>query len=101
MESPADRFRPFYHCFTIYFGPECFVDEFCVLQMKRLTGSTADTYLEYVERNLPEGVAMKVLAVSFTAFAFNSYNYWRRIFLRRIAFNNFHYAFVPKENRAN
>jgi hypothetical protein len=25
-----------------------------------MTGSTADTYLEYVERNLPEGVSMKV-----------------------------------------
>ncbi|GAV04174.1 hypothetical protein RvY_14490 [Ramazzottius varieornatus] len=35
---------------------------FRVIQMKRLTGSTADTYLEYVQRNLPEGVAMKVLA---------------------------------------
>ncbi|XP_076325982.1 small ribosomal subunit protein uS10m-like [Tachypleus tridentatus] len=25
-----------------------------------MTGSTADTYLEYIQRNLPEGVAMKV-----------------------------------------
>ncbi|XP_055328134.1 28S ribosomal protein S10, mitochondrial-like [Paramacrobiotus metropolitanus] len=32
-----------------------------VIQLKYLTGSTADTYLEYVQRNLPEGVAMKVL----------------------------------------
>ncbi len=24
-----------------------------------LTGSTADTFMEYVQRNLPEGVAMK------------------------------------------
>jgi small subunit ribosomal protein S10 len=31
------------------------------LTLKRLTGSTADTYLEYVERNLPEGVSMKVI----------------------------------------
>ena len=31
-----------------------------VLTLKHLTGSTADTYLEYVERNLPEGVAMIV-----------------------------------------
>jgi len=30
------------------------------LRVARLTGSTADTYLEYVQRNLPEGVAMKV-----------------------------------------
>ncbi|XP_033195318.1 mitochondrial ribosomal protein S10 [Bombus vancouverensis nearcticus] len=28
-----------------------------------LTGSTADTYLEYIERNLPEGVAMKITKV--------------------------------------
>ena len=31
----------------------------------RLTGSTADTFLEYIQRNLPEGVAMKVTKVSF------------------------------------
>jgi len=30
------------------------------IQLKHLTGSTSDTYLEYVQRNLPEGVAMKV-----------------------------------------
>ncbi|XP_020282321.1 28S ribosomal protein S10, mitochondrial [Pseudomyrmex gracilis] len=29
----------------------------------RLTGSTADTFLEYLQRNLPEGVAMKVTKV--------------------------------------
>ncbi|CAK9820588.1 28S ribosomal protein S10, mitochondrial [Anthophora plagiata] len=28
-----------------------------------LTGSTADTFLEYIQRNLPEGVAMKVTMV--------------------------------------
>ncbi|XP_026666696.1 28S ribosomal protein S10, mitochondrial [Ceratina calcarata] len=28
-----------------------------------LTGSTADTFLEYIQRNLPEGVAMKVTKV--------------------------------------
>ena len=32
-------------------------------QMKHITGSTADTFLEYIERNLPEGVAMKVTKV--------------------------------------
>ncbi|OQV25182.1 putative 28S ribosomal protein S10, mitochondrial [Hypsibius exemplaris] len=32
-----------------------------VVQLRHLTGSTADTYLEYVQRNLPEGVFMKVL----------------------------------------
>ncbi|KAL3231574.1 hypothetical protein MRX96_023286 [Rhipicephalus microplus] len=33
---------------------------FEVIELKHLTGSTADTYLEYIQRNLPEGVAMKV-----------------------------------------
>uniref|UniRef100_T1JGT4 Small ribosomal subunit protein uS10m n=1 Tax=Strigamia maritima TaxID=126957 RepID=T1JGT4_STRMM len=33
---------------------------FRIFQLKHLTGSTADTYIEYAERNLPEGVAMKV-----------------------------------------
>nr|XP_003699227.1 PREDICTED: 28S ribosomal protein S10, mitochondrial-like isoform X1 [Megachile rotundata] len=32
-------------------------------ELFKLTGSTADTYLEYIERNLPEGVAMKVTKV--------------------------------------
>ena len=31
------------------------------LTLQKLTGSTADTYLEYVQRNLPEGVSMKVI----------------------------------------
>ncbi|NXC39856.1 RT10 protein, partial [Penelope pileata] len=30
------------------------------LELKHVTGSTAAVYLEYVERNLPEGVAMEV-----------------------------------------
>jgi len=30
------------------------------MEFLRLTGSTADTFLEYIERNLPEGVHMKV-----------------------------------------
>ena len=30
------------------------------MTLKHLTGSTADTFLEYVQRNLPEGVSMKV-----------------------------------------
>jgi small subunit ribosomal protein S10 len=30
------------------------------MEFKHLTGSTADTFLEYIERNLPEGVALKV-----------------------------------------
>ncbi|XP_053458681.1 28S ribosomal protein S10, mitochondrial [Nycticebus coucang] len=30
------------------------------LELQHLTGSTADVYLEYIQRNLPEGVAMEV-----------------------------------------
>ena len=37
---------------------------FRVLELLRLTGSTADTYLEYTQRMLPEGIAMKVSRVS-------------------------------------
>ena len=33
-------------------------------QIVRITGSTADTYLEYIQRNLPEGMAMKITTVS-------------------------------------
>jgi len=33
------------------------------LEFLKLTGSTADTFLEYLQRNLPEGVAMKVTKV--------------------------------------
>ena len=39
-----------------------FIDGFwSVSSLQHLTGSTADTYLEYVQRNLPEGVSMKVV----------------------------------------
>ncbi|XP_015905019.1 small ribosomal subunit protein uS10m [Parasteatoda tepidariorum] len=34
---------------------------FRLFEFKHLTGSTADTYLEYIQRNLPEGVSMKVI----------------------------------------
>ncbi|XP_004462884.1 small ribosomal subunit protein uS10m [Dasypus novemcinctus] len=30
------------------------------LELEHVTGSTADVYLEYIQRNLPEGVAMEV-----------------------------------------
>ena len=30
------------------------------MQFKHLTGSTASTFLEYIERNLPEGVMAKI-----------------------------------------
>ncbi|XP_059148286.1 small ribosomal subunit protein uS10m-like [Physella acuta] len=31
-----------------------------VLELQHLTGSTAKTFLEYIERNVPEGIAIKV-----------------------------------------
>lgn len=34
------------------------------MQLHKLTGSTADTFLEYIERMLPEGVALKVTKIS-------------------------------------
>lgn len=39
---------------------------FCVfpVQVKQLTGTTADIFLEYIQRNLPEGVSMSVYQVS-------------------------------------
>lgn len=33
---------------------------FLIMTFVRLTSSTADTFLEYIQRNLPEGVSMKV-----------------------------------------
>lgn len=30
------------------------------IEFSHLTGSTADTFLEYIERNLPEGTSLKV-----------------------------------------
>lgn len=40
---------------------------FRFMQFLRLTGSTADTFLEYIQRNLPEGVAMKATRVELTS----------------------------------
>jgi hypothetical protein len=37
---------------------------FRYLTFHHLTGSTANTFLEYIERNLPESVAMKITKVS-------------------------------------
>ncbi|KAG9508742.1 28S ribosomal protein S10, mitochondrial, partial [Fragariocoptes setiger] len=31
------------------------------IEFKNLTGSTADTYLEYIERNVPEGVMLTII----------------------------------------
>ncbi|XP_072934561.1 small ribosomal subunit protein uS10m [Epargyreus clarus] len=36
---------------------------FRFVHLIRLTGSTCDTYLEYIERNLPEGCALKVTKI--------------------------------------
>ncbi|KAI5645628.1 ribosomal protein s10p/S20e domain-containing protein [Phthorimaea operculella] len=36
---------------------------FRFIHLQRLTGSTAETYLEYIERNLPEGCALKVTKI--------------------------------------
>lgn len=38
------------------------------LDVLKLTGSTADTFLEYIQRNLPEGVAMKVTKIELERF---------------------------------
>lgn len=38
---------------------------FRFIHFHKLTGSTADTFLEYVQRNLPEGVALKVTKASY------------------------------------
>ncbi|PSN41613.1 28S ribosomal protein S10 [Blattella germanica] len=39
---------------------------FRFMQFLRLTGSTTDTFLEYIQLNLPEGCAMKVTRVQLT-----------------------------------
>ncbi|KAL1131651.1 hypothetical protein AAG570_011264 [Ranatra chinensis] len=36
---------------------------FGYMQFYKLTGSTSDTFLEYIQRNLPEGVSMIVTKV--------------------------------------
>lgn len=33
------------------------------MHFHKLTGSTLDTFLEYIERNLPEGVALKATKI--------------------------------------
>ena len=38
-------------------------DDTDFFQVIKITGSTADTFLEYIQRNIPEGVAMKVIKV--------------------------------------
>lgn len=69
-------FKPFHERDNLTLLRSCFVNKKCRVQYEvrtyyrymnfhRLTGSTADTFLEYLERNLPEGVAMKITKVSF------------------------------------
>ncbi|KAJ0170784.1 hypothetical protein K1T71_013556 [Dendrolimus kikuchii] len=36
---------------------------FRFIHLQRLTGSTCDTFLEYIERNLPEGCALKITKI--------------------------------------
>ena len=38
----------------------------CAVQVKHITGTTADILLEYIQRNLPEGVDMNVYQVNNT-----------------------------------
>jgi len=33
------------------------------IQIKEITGTTADVFMEYIQRNLPEGVSMSVYQV--------------------------------------
>lgn len=40
---------------------------FHFINLHRLTGSTLSTYLEYIERNLPEGVALKATKIEMLA----------------------------------
>lgn len=46
-----------------------------VLQLSHLTGCTAQVYLEYIQRNLPEGVAMEVTKVQGPALATSTFIY--------------------------
>uniref|UniRef100_A0A0V0G804 Small ribosomal subunit protein uS10m n=1 Tax=Triatoma dimidiata TaxID=72491 RepID=A0A0V0G804_TRIDM len=41
---------------------------FSFMQLHKLTGSTTNTFLEYIQRNLPEGVALKVAKVALEKF---------------------------------
>lgn len=49
---------------------------FFPLQYYYLTGSTASTFLEYIQRNLPEGVAMKVTKVNIFSETYMYAVYW-------------------------
>lgn len=44
-----------------------FRTHFHFIHFHRLTGSTLSTFLEYIERNLPEGVALKVTKIEMLA----------------------------------
>ncbi|GFQ73392.1 28S ribosomal protein S10, mitochondrial [Trichonephila clavata] len=48
---------------------------FRLFELKHVTGSTADTYLEYIQRNLPEGVGMKVTKTRLEKFPEHIANY--------------------------
>lgn len=43
-------------------------DHGLVLQVTNVTGNTADTFLEYIQRNIPEGVSMSVEQTALESF---------------------------------
>ena len=54
---------------------------FTHMNFHKLTGSTADTFLEYVQRNLPEGVSMKVTKVLLTSLRHQSFSNFNEIII--------------------
>lgn len=67
---------------------------FFPLQYYYLTGSTATTFLEYIQRNLPEGVAMKVTKVNIFS---KTYMYYTGTYIKRSSlhlFNSLVYSFI-------
>ena len=49
----------------MYFYSQCFIVFIAIFQIKEITGTTADVFLEYIQRNLPEGVTMSVYQVKY------------------------------------
>ena len=44
-----------------------------IFQVKQITGTTTDIFLEYTQRNLPEGVTMSVYQVGLTNWSHVNY----------------------------
>lgn len=54
-----------FHCIALH----CNVNDlWFVLQVSNVTGDTANTFLEYIQRNIPEGVSMSVEQTSLEPF---------------------------------